>query len=270
MPSGNPAENDASRPLKERSAVELYAPRTISHSGRRSSLGGSPRSFVESALRRLDLLACSPLHGLLAEARTAKEPVHAKSEAAIGGAYTNPRMTSHAVMHDPRIASRGVRHEVPLSALECDVEREGYLVFRPDTALWKVKEAIAPFVHGGNRLPERVIPVLARARHDPGQDNFKVRSRRSRRARPPRSSSAFASRCGFRIVRPAPSGFWRPRPSRSHARAEAANPQTRASHPSHARSGELVRRRHLPRRIAHPRNSPASAASEPSCHLVLS
>lgn len=50
--------------------------------------------------------------------------------------------------------------EVPLSALEYDVESEAYLVFRPDTALWKVKEAIAPFVHGGNSLQERVIPVL--------------------------------------------------------------------------------------------------------------
>lgn len=50
--------------------------------------------------------------------------------------------------------------EVPLSALEYDVEKEGFLVFRPDTALWKVKDAIAPFVHGGNSLEERVIPVL--------------------------------------------------------------------------------------------------------------
>ncbi len=51
--------------------------------------------------------------------------------------------------------------EIPLSALDYDVDSEAYLVFRKDTAVWKVKEKIAPFVHGGNSLQERVIPVLA-------------------------------------------------------------------------------------------------------------
>ncbi len=50
--------------------------------------------------------------------------------------------------------------EIPLSALDYDVDTEAYLVFRKDTAIWKVQEKIAPFVHGGNSLQERVIPVL--------------------------------------------------------------------------------------------------------------
>lgn len=50
--------------------------------------------------------------------------------------------------------------EVPLSALDYDVDSEEFLVLRRDTAVWKVKEKMAPFVHGGNSLQERVIPVL--------------------------------------------------------------------------------------------------------------
>ncbi|WP_437737382.1 BREX-6 system phosphatase PglZ [Sorangium sp. So ce1335] len=50
--------------------------------------------------------------------------------------------------------------EVRLSALDYDVEQDLYLVLRPDTALWQTKGKIAPFVHGGNSLQERVIPVL--------------------------------------------------------------------------------------------------------------
>lgn len=50
--------------------------------------------------------------------------------------------------------------EIPLSALDYDVDSDAYLVFRRDTAIWKVQEKIAPFVHGGNTLQERVIPVL--------------------------------------------------------------------------------------------------------------
>jgi hypothetical protein len=59
--------------------------------------------------------------------------------------------------------------EIPLSALDYDVEGTGptYLVFRPDTALWQTKDKIAPFVHGGNSLQERVIPVLEVERHTP-------------------------------------------------------------------------------------------------------
>jgi hypothetical protein len=50
--------------------------------------------------------------------------------------------------------------EVRLSALDYDVDDDRYLVFAPDTALWKKQDGIAPFVHGGNSLQERVIPVL--------------------------------------------------------------------------------------------------------------
>ncbi len=54
--------------------------------------------------------------------------------------------------------------ELRLSSLEYDVEDDAYLVFRPDTALWQVKDKIAPFVHGGNSLQERVIPALIATR----------------------------------------------------------------------------------------------------------
>jgi hypothetical protein len=54
---------------------------------------------------------------------------------------------------------------VPLAALEYDVATPHYLVFRPDTALWDVADKISPFVHGGNSLQERVIPVLLVERH---------------------------------------------------------------------------------------------------------
>lgn len=50
--------------------------------------------------------------------------------------------------------------EIPLSALDYEGDSGARLVFRRDTAIWKVKEKIAPFVHGGNTLQERVIPVL--------------------------------------------------------------------------------------------------------------
>lgn len=50
--------------------------------------------------------------------------------------------------------------EVPFSALEYDADSPGFLVFRQDTALWEVASKIAPFVHGGNSLQERVIPVM--------------------------------------------------------------------------------------------------------------
>lgn len=50
--------------------------------------------------------------------------------------------------------------EVSLSDLDYDVDSEAYLVFRRDTAIWRVTGKIAPFVHGGNSLQERVIPVL--------------------------------------------------------------------------------------------------------------
>jgi hypothetical protein len=50
--------------------------------------------------------------------------------------------------------------EVRLSALEYDVAEDMHLVFAADTAVWKTADQVPPFVHGGNSLQERVIPVL--------------------------------------------------------------------------------------------------------------
>lgn len=50
--------------------------------------------------------------------------------------------------------------EVRLSALEYETADDLHLVFAPDTRVWKTEEEVAPFVHGGNSLQERVIPVL--------------------------------------------------------------------------------------------------------------
>ncbi len=69
----------------------------------------------------------------------------------------------HALLAAPSGATDVL--ELKLSALEYDVEQDQYLVFRPDTAVWKTKQKIAPFVHGGNSLQERVIPVLVLERH---------------------------------------------------------------------------------------------------------
>jgi hypothetical protein len=55
--------------------------------------------------------------------------------------------------------------ELKLSALEYDVEQDHYLVLRPDTAVFKTKTQMPPFVHGGNSLQERVVPVLVLERH---------------------------------------------------------------------------------------------------------
>lgn len=69
----------------------------------------------------------------------------------------------HALLASPSGASDVL--EIKLSALEYDVEQDQYLVFRPDTAVWKTKNKVPPFVHGGNSLQERVIPVLVLERH---------------------------------------------------------------------------------------------------------
>ena len=69
----------------------------------------------------------------------------------------------HALLTSPSGATDVL--ELKLSALEYDVEQEQYLVLRSDTAVWKTKNKIPPFVHGGNSLQERVIPVLVLERH---------------------------------------------------------------------------------------------------------
>jgi hypothetical protein len=46
----------------------------------------------------------------------------------------------------------------------------GYLLLREDTAVYETANARAPFVHGGNSLQERVVPVLVvKRRRGPGQ-----------------------------------------------------------------------------------------------------
>jgi hypothetical protein len=69
----------------------------------------------------------------------------------------------HALLPSPSGAADVL--EVKLSALEYDVEQDQYLVLRADTAVWKTKNKMPPFVHGGNSLQERVIPVLVLERH---------------------------------------------------------------------------------------------------------
>ena len=64
----------------------------------------------------------------------------------------------HALLREPSGMPDAL--EVRLSDLEYDVDEDAYLVFRPDTAVWATTNKIAPFVHGGNSLQERVIPVL--------------------------------------------------------------------------------------------------------------
>ncbi|MBC7170950.1 MAG: PglZ domain-containing protein, partial [Polyangiaceae bacterium] len=64
--------------------------------------------------------------------------------------------------------------EVRLSDLEYDAPEDHYLVFRPDTAVWQTKAKVPPFVHGGNSLQERVVPVLLLDRHVvPGRSTSK-------------------------------------------------------------------------------------------------
>lgn len=49
---------------------------------------------------------------------------------------------------------------VPLSSLRYQLPNERYLLLREDTGVWQTTVKGAPFVHGGNSLQERVIPVL--------------------------------------------------------------------------------------------------------------
>lgn len=63
----------------------------------------------------------------------------------------------HVLMAEPRSEAGTVT--VSLSALQYD-GKEGYLLFRRDTANFATGNPGATFVHGGNSLQERVIPVL--------------------------------------------------------------------------------------------------------------
>ncbi len=63
------------------------------------------------------------------------------------------------VLEDHAITTEGML-TVPLATLNYGVAKERYLLFREDTAVWETPRSGAPFVHGGNSLQERVIPVL--------------------------------------------------------------------------------------------------------------
>lgn len=71
-----------------------------------------------------------------------------------------PAGRRHAIMRRPSGMSDADVLEVSLSDLEYDAESERYLLFRSDTLVWGQQARPAPFVHGGNSLQERVIPVL--------------------------------------------------------------------------------------------------------------
>lgn len=100
-------------------------------------------------------------HGFLLQDRTAGEQAY--------GLRTDPHR--RYVLEDHARAEPGML-TVPLSALGYDVPEEKYLLFREDTAVWKTTRSGAPFVHGGNSLQERVIPVLVvrRQRERGGSD----------------------------------------------------------------------------------------------------
>jgi hypothetical protein len=49
---------------------------------------------------------------------------------------------------------------VPLASLRYDLPQERFLLLREDTAVWRTSRRAQPFVHGGNSLQERVVPVL--------------------------------------------------------------------------------------------------------------
>jgi hypothetical protein len=96
-------------------------------------------------------------HGFLLQDRTvAEHPYHT----------TNPHRRFVLEERDPQ--KEGML-TVSLSSLGYDVPAERYLLFREDTGVWKTTRSGAPFVHGGNSLQERVIPVLVvRRRHERG------------------------------------------------------------------------------------------------------
>lgn len=77
------------------------------------------------------------------------------------GATSRVPERRHAMVSGPSGMSDVL--ELRLSSLEYEVEdsaKDWHVVLRPDTAVWKTSRRVASFVHGGNSLQERVIPVL--------------------------------------------------------------------------------------------------------------
>lgn len=77
----------------------------------------------------------------------------------------------YVLMAEPRSEAGSVT--VSLSALQYE-GRAGYLLFRRDTAPFKTGISGATFVHGGNSLQERVIPVLT-VSHRHSSDSIKLK-----------------------------------------------------------------------------------------------
>ncbi|MCU0565449.1 MAG: BREX-6 system phosphatase PglZ [Oculatellaceae cyanobacterium Prado106] len=80
--------------------------------------------------------------------------------------YGNKRDPSrrHILSADPR--SEAGSSTVSLSSLNYEGQ-SGYLLFRQDTAVFATGNPGASFVHGGNSLQERIIPVLAISHRHP-------------------------------------------------------------------------------------------------------
>jgi PglZ domain len=87
-------------------------------------------------------------HGFLLQDSTTEEKLY--------GSKRDPERR-YVLMDEPRQEQNTVT--VPLSTLQYDGQ-EGYLLFRTDTAVFATGKSGATFVHGGNSLQERVIPVL--------------------------------------------------------------------------------------------------------------
>lgn len=99
-------------------------------------------------------------HGfLLQDATTSVQPFGKKTDPSRRHAWSDA-LVSEAGMVPVSYEKLGYRNA------------SGYLLLREDTAVYDTRSARAPFVHGGNSLQERVIPVLTvRRRRSPGQSS---------------------------------------------------------------------------------------------------
>lgn len=97
-------------------------------------------------------------HGfLLQDATTTVQPYGKKTDPA-----------RRYVLHDQPVRESGT---VPVSLAKLGYESaSGYLLLREDTAVYDTGRGASAFVHGGNSLQERVIPVMVvKRRRGPGQ-----------------------------------------------------------------------------------------------------
>lgn len=101
-------------------------------------------------------------HGFLLQDRTTQHKPY--------GSKRDPDRR-HVLMAEPRSEAGTVT--VSLNALQYEGQ-EGYLLFRRDTANFATGNLGATFVHGGNSLQERVIPVLT-VSHRHASDTIKLK-----------------------------------------------------------------------------------------------